>query len=51
MIAEYGRHRLLRDDWLQVFEPESVTDHSAAPVYPGFFPVIIGTVWSGHLGR
>jgi len=26
LIAEYGRRRLLRDDWLQVFEPESVTD-------------------------
>ncbi|MCU0960729.1 MAG: NAD(P)-binding domain-containing protein [Pirellulaceae bacterium] len=26
LIAAYGRRRLLRDDWLKVFEPESVQD-------------------------
>jgi hypothetical protein len=26
LIAEYGRRRLLRDDWLKLFEPESVKD-------------------------
>ncbi len=26
LIAQYGRRRLLRDDWLKVFEPDSVQD-------------------------
>ena len=26
LIAEYGRRRLLRDDWLNIFEPESVKE-------------------------
>jgi hypothetical protein len=26
LIAEYGRRRILRDDWLKLFEPESVKD-------------------------
>ncbi len=30
LIAEYGRRRLLRDDWQQVFEPDSVKDQVRA---------------------
>lgn len=30
LIAEYGKRRLFRDDWLKVFEPESVTEQVRA---------------------
>lgn len=32
LIARYGRHRLLRDDWLTVFEPASVSEQVHAIV-------------------